>query len=117
MLKRKTNVSSVIIIICAIAVGIEKNNTEHLIRSWIDFNGQVTEEANVRKCLLQYLPTIPQPLEYSVCKKLLDELLKVMGDLELDHIFAHGKKQVYVWLVCIIWKDLELYRNIDRKIS
>ena len=55
VLKRKTNVSSVIIIICAIAVGIEKDNAEHLIRSWIDFKGQVTEEVNVRKCLLQYL--------------------------------------------------------------
>ena len=44
---------------------------------------------------------------------MLDELLKVMRDLDLDHIFAHGEKQVYVWLVCIIWKDLELYRSID----
>ena len=57
VLKWKTNVSSVIIIICAIAVSIEKDNAEHLIGSWIDFNGQVTEEANVRKCLLQYSPT------------------------------------------------------------
>ena len=60
-----------------------------------DFNGQVTEETNVRKCFLQYLPPIPQSLEYSVCKKFLDGLLKVMRDLDLDHIFAHGDKYVY----------------------
>ena len=60
-----------------------------------------------------FIPTIPQPLD-QVCKKMLDELLKVMRDLNLDHIFAHGEKQVYVsYYVCIIWKDLELYRNID----
>ena len=60
-----------------------------------------------------FIPTIPQPLD-QVCKKMLDELLKVMRDLDLDHIFAHGEKQVYVWYyVCIIWKDLELYRSID----
>ena len=60
-----------------------------------------------------FIPTIPQPLD-QVCKKMLDELLKVMRDLNLDHIFAHGEKQVYVsYYVCIMWKDLELYRNID----
>ena len=40
-------------IIWAIAVGIEKENEEHLIGSWTDFNRQVTEETNVRKCLLE----------------------------------------------------------------
>ena len=87
MLKRKTNVSFVIVIIWAIS--IEKDNEEHLIGSWTDFNGQVTEEANVMNRFLQYLPTIPQPLEFSVCKRFLDESLKVMRDLDLDHIFAH----------------------------
>ena len=87
MLKRKTNVSFVIVIIWAIS--IEKDNEEHLIGSWTDFNGQVTEEANVMNRFLQYLPTIPQSLEFSVCKRFLDELLKVMRDLDLDHIFAH----------------------------
>ena len=87
MLKSKTNVSFVIVIIWAIS--IEKDNEEHLIGSWTDFNGQVTEEANVMNRFLQYLPTIPQSLEFSVCKRFLDELLKVMRDLDLDHIFAH----------------------------
>ena len=116
MLKRKTNVSFVIII-WAIAVGIEKDNEQHLIESWTDFNGQVTEETNVRKCFLQYLPPIPQSLEYSVCKKFLDGLLKVMRDLDLDHIFAHGDKYVYAWLAHIIWKDFEFYRYFDGRIS
>ena len=54
-----------------------------------------TEEKNVRKCLLEYLPTMPHPPEYSVCKKFLDDLLKVMKDLDLDHILARGGEQVY----------------------
>ena len=87
MLKSKTNVSFVIVIIWAIS--IEKDNEEHLIGLWTDFNGQVTEEANVMNRFLQYLPTIPQSLEFLVCKRFLDELLKVMRDLDLDHIFAH----------------------------
>ena len=65
-------------IIWAIAVGIEEENEEHLIESWTDFKRQVTKETNVRKCLLGYLPTIPQPPEYPVCKKFLSDLLKVM---------------------------------------
>ena len=88
----KTNVSFVIII-WTVAVIIEKDNEEHLIGSWTDFNRQVTKEINVSKCFLQYLPTIPRPLEYPVYKKFLNELLKVMRDL--DHIFAHGDEHVY----------------------
>ena len=99
-------------IIWAIAVGIEEENEEHLIGSWTDVNKQVTEETNIRKSHLEYLPTIPQPLEYPFCKKLLNDLLKVMRDLDLDHIFAHGDKQVYARLAHIIWKNRELYRNI-----
>ena len=98
-------------IIWAIAVGTEEENEEHLIGSGTDFNRQVTEEANVRKYLLEYLPTMPRPPEYPVCKKFLDNLLKVMRDLNLDHIFAHGDEQFYARLAHIIWKDPELYRN------
>ena len=111
VLKMKTNVSFVIITIWAVAVIIEKDNEEHLTGSWTDFNRQVTKETNVSKCFLQYLPTIPRPLEYSVCKKFFNELLKVMRDL--DDIFVHSDEHVYAWLAHIIWKDLELYRNID----
>ena len=35
-----------------------------------------------------------------------------MRDLDLDHIFAHGKEQVYVRLAHVIWKNPELYKNI-----
>ena len=89
----KTNVSFVIITIWAVAVIIEKDNEEHLIGSWTDFNRQVTKETNVSKCFLQYLPTIPRPFEYSVCKKFFNELLKVMRDL--DDIFVHSDEHVY----------------------
>ena len=54
-----------------------------------------TEEKNVRKCLLEYLPNMPRPPEYSVGKKFFDDLLKVMKDLDLDHILARGGEQVY----------------------
>ena len=55
---------------------------------------------------------ILQASEYSVCKIFLDDLLKVMRGLDLDHIFTHGYEQVYVPLVNIIWNDSELSRNI-----
>ena len=54
-----------------------------------------TEEKNVRKCLLEYLPNMPRPSEYSVGKKFFDDLLKVMKDLDLDHILARGGEHVY----------------------
>ena len=54
-----------------------------------------TEEKNVRKCLLGYLPNMPRPPEYSVGKKFFDDLLKVMKDLDLDHILARGGEHVY----------------------
>ena len=57
---------------------------------------------------------ILQASEYSACKIFLDDLLKVIRGLDLDHIFAHGYEQVYVDdpLAYIIWKYSELYRNI-----
>ena len=41
-------------IIWAIAFGIGEENQEHLIRSWTYFTTQVSEKANVRKCLFEY---------------------------------------------------------------
>ena len=86
-----------------------KNN---LIGSWTYFNRKITEKINVRKFPLEYLPTIPQPSEYLVCKKVLYDLLKVMKDLDLDYTFAQGYEKVHDGLVHIIWKDCELYTNI-----
>ena len=56
--------------------------------------------------------TILQPSEYSACKIFLDDLLKVMRDLDLHHILAHCYEQVCVPLMNIIWNYSELYRNI-----
>ena len=56
--------------------------------------------------------TILQPSKYAACKIFLDDLLKVMRGLDLDHIFAHGYEQVFVPLENIIWNYSELYRNI-----
>ena len=43
-------------IIWAIAFGIGEENQEHLIRPSTYFTKQVSEKANVRKCLFEYLP-------------------------------------------------------------
>ena len=55
-------------IIWAIAFNIGEENQEYLIRSWIYFTTQVSEKANVRKCLFEYLPYFnslnTQPAKY-----------------------------------------------------
>ena len=52
------------------AVGTEEENEEHLIGSWADFNSHATEETNVWKFLLEYLPTMIQPSQYEVWKNI-----------------------------------------------
>ena len=55
-------------IIWAIAFGIGEEDQEHLIRPWTYFTTQVSEKANVRKCLFEYLPYFnplnTQPAKY-----------------------------------------------------
>ena len=55
-------------IIWAIAFGVGEENQEHLIRSWKYFTTQVSEKANARKCLFEYLPYFnplnTQPAKY-----------------------------------------------------
>ena len=95
----------------AIAVGLNTENQNNMIGSWTDFNRKVTK-VEQKRILLEYLPTIAQPPEYPVCKKFLDDLLALLEELELDHIFAHSDEQVYARLAHIIWKDPELYQNV-----
>ena len=81
------------------------------VGSWKAFNKQVTDK-EVCKSLLEYLPVIPQPPEYPVCKKFLDQLLDLMNDLEIDHIYAHADEQVYAKLAHILWKFPDTYKNV-----
>ena len=81
------------------------------VGSWTAFKKEVTAK-EVRKCLLEYLPVIPEPSEYHVCKNFLDRLLDLMKDLEVKHIFAHSDEQVYARLAHILWKFPEAYTYI-----
>ena len=72
------------------------------------FKKEVTSK-EVRKFLLEYLPVIPEPPEYHVCKNFLDRLLDLMKDLEVEHIFPHSDEQV---LPDILWKFPEVYKDI-----
>ena len=47
------------------------------------------------KSLLEYLPTQAETPEYPVCKFFLDDLLSLIKELDLDHIFAHSDEKVY----------------------
>ena len=72
----------------AITIGMSLENQNKLIGSWSDFNKKVTN-LELTMSLLEYLPTIAEP----VCKKFLDDLLSLIKELDLDHIFAHSDEQ------------------------
>ena len=73
-----------------------------LIGSWTAFHKAVTD-VDIRKSLLEYMPVIPQPPEYPVCKAFLDKLLELMRELEIGHVFAHADEQVYARLAHVIF--------------
>lgn len=88
-----------------------KSQDAEYIGSWTAFNKAVTG-VDVKKSLLEYLPVIPQPPEYPVCKSFLDMLLSLMKELDVGHIFAHSDEQVYARLCHIIWKYPDVYKNV-----
>ena len=100
-------------LVWAITIGMEKeeDRRDDFIGSWTDFKKK-TVNSSYQKSLLEYLPTVAQPPEYPVCKKFLDDLLELMDDLGLGHIFAHADEQVYARLSHILWKDPDLYQNV-----
>ena len=95
-------------LIWAITIGDQLENEKDLIGSWTDFRKKTTISAN-GKSILEYLPSVAQPPEYPVCKKFLDDLLEMMEDLGIGHIFAHSDEQVYARLAHIIWQNPQLY--------
>ena len=83
-------------LIWAVTIGMnsETGSEKDLIGSWTDFKKKTSTSIN-QKSVLEYLPAVSKQPEYPVCKKFLDDLLEMMEDLELGHIFAHSDEQVY----------------------
>ena len=42
----------------------------------------------------------------------MDDLLKIMSDLGLSHIYAHADEDIYRNIVQLKWKYKDLYQNI-----
>ena len=57
-----------------------------------------------QKSVVEYLPTIPHPPEYDVCKTFRDDINEIMKEIDLEHIFSHADEQLYARLAYIIWK-------------
>ena len=49
----------------------------------------------IKKCILEYLPVLPQRPEYPICKRFLEDFQKLLKDLEIDHAFAHSDEPIY----------------------
>ena len=82
---------------------------ETFLGSWTCFKKD-TSNLMFDKSIAEYLPMVPEPPEYPVCKKFLDDLLDIMKGLELDHIFAHADELVY--FTCILWKFPDIYNRV-----
>lgn len=96
----------------SIVEGLEiQGATEQPIGSWTCFNKETTK-TKALKSIVEYLPMVPEPPEYPVCKKFLDDLLDMMKELDLDHIFAHADELVYSKLAHIIWKHPDIYGRV-----
>ena len=64
------------------------------------------------KSIVAYLPMVPEPPEYPACKMFLDDLLDIMKELDLDHIFAHANELVRSKFVHILWKFPDIYNRV-----
>ena len=53
-----------------------------LLGSWTAFNKNVTD-VNTFKSIINYLPTIPEPPDYKVCKEHLDFVANTFDILEI----------------------------------
>ena len=83
---------------------MSSENQSKLIGSATDFNKNVINVEQT-KVLLEYLARIAEPPEYPVGERFLDDLLSLIKELDLDHIFAHSNGQTYARLAHIIWKE------------
>lgn len=87
------------------------NNDLALIGSWTSFK-KLTTNVNIEQCIQEYLPVIPSPPEYPVCKQYLDNLIEMINDLEISHIYVHADEAVYSKLCHILWKNPEIYKSV-----
>ena len=55
---------------------------------------------------------LPEPPKYPVRKRLLDNLLDIMNELDLDQIFAQADELAYSKLVHILWKFPDIYNRV-----
>ena len=98
----------------SLAEGIDEHAESHLetfLGSWTCFKND-TSNLMFDKSIVEYLPMVPKPSEYPVCKNFLDDLLDIMKELDLEHIFAHADELVYSKLVHILWKFPDIYNCV-----
>ena len=84
---------------------------ETFLGSWTCFK-KGTSNLMFDKSIVEYLPVVPEPPQYPVCKMFLDDLLDIMKELDLDHIFAHADELIYSKLVHILWKFPDFYNRV-----
>ena len=98
----------------SLAEGIDEyteSQPEIFLGSWTCFKKD-TSNLMFEKYIVEYLPIVPEPPEYPVCKKVLDDLLDIMKELDLDHIFVHADELVYSKSVHILWKFHDIYNLV-----
>ena len=88
-----------------------ESQLETSLRSWTCFKKD-TSNLMFDKSIVEYLPMVPEPPEYPICKKFLDYLLDIMKELDLDHIFVHADELVYSKLMHILWKFPDIYNRV-----
>ena len=98
-------------LIWAIASGLLKDidgaTNLPFLSSWTAFNKNVTDVTTF-KSIMNYMPAIPEPLDYKVCKEYLDFLVNIFDTLEIPYSFVHADEQVYSRLLHLIWKHKDL---------
>ena len=89
-------------------------NTWKVSRKHFCVHGRVLKKILLMfdKSIVEYLPMVPEPPEYLICKKFLDDLLDIMKELDLDHIFAHADELVYSKVMHILWKFPDIYNRV-----
>ena len=97
----------------SVANGLPDSNDDHLplLGSWTAFRRAVSQKEH-GKSVIEYLPIISQPPKYDVCKYYLDDINRIITDLELNHLFVHANEEVYARLTHIIWKHGDIYKKI-----
>ncbi len=81
------------------------------VGSWTNFMKSVTESTTTR-CKLEYLPVIPLPPHDNVVKSYMDMILKMLDQLEIDHICLHTDEAIDSKVLIIQWLNQEKYDQI-----